>query len=69
MLREFPARRVTTDHGELVQGLPVRLALQREEVEAQLDLGDAARFFPSDEAIERWRQRAAAAVVYDTTAA
>ena len=69
VLREFPARRVATDHGELVQGLPVRLALQREQVDAQLDLGEAGRFFPSDEAIARWQQRAAAAVVYDATTA
>ncbi len=69
LLREFPARRVATDQGELVQGLPVRLAVQRARAHGEIDLGDAARFFPSDEALERWRQRGAAAVVYDTQAA
>ena len=52
VLREFPSRRVVTEHGELPQGLAVRLALQREHATGELDLGDAARFFPSDEALD-----------------
>jgi len=71
LLREFPPRRVSTEHGDLLQGLEVRLHLQREKAEGAIDLGEAARFFPSDEAIERWRQRAHARVdvVYDTPGA
>jgi DNA polymerase-3 subunit alpha len=56
LLKEFPARRVATDDGDLVQGLTVRLLLQRERAVAELDLGEAARFFPSDAALERWRR-------------
>jgi DNA polymerase-3 subunit alpha len=68
VLRDFPARRVSTDAGELSQGLAVRLNLHRERVSAELDLGEAARFYPTDAAIERWRAGASegrAQVVYE----
>jgi DNA polymerase-3 subunit alpha len=70
VLREFPARRVRTDEGELVQGLPVRLLLRRERAVGELDLGDAARFFPSDAALERWARctHGAARLVYEPEA-
>ena len=55
LLQEFPPRRVATEHGETVQGLPVRLVLQRERATAELDLGEDGRFFPSDMALARWR--------------
>jgi DNA polymerase-3 subunit alpha len=55
LLRDFPPRRIVTDEGDRMLGLPVRLLLQRDAAEAALDLGDAARFFPSDEALQRWR--------------
>ncbi len=58
LLREHPCRSVQTEHGELTQGLAVRLLLQRPQARAELDLGDAARFFPSDEALARWRSLA-----------
>ena len=67
LLTEFPARQVSTEHGDLVQGLPVRLQLQREAAYGELDLGDEARFWPSDAALARWRESAqggAAQVVY-----
>ncbi|MDP4302004.1 DNA polymerase III subunit alpha [Leptothrix discophora] len=51
-LREHPARRVETEHGELVQGLPIRLVIERDSAVAEIDLGDDARFFPSDEALK-----------------
>ncbi len=54
VLRDFPARRIEDEAGEQVQGLTVRLMLQREGAQAELDLGDAARFYPSDEALARW---------------
>jgi hypothetical protein len=60
LLREFPARRVSTEEGELVQGLPVRLILKRERAEGVVDLGDAARFYPSDAALARWARSAPA---------
>ncbi|WP_298831158.1 DNA polymerase III subunit alpha [uncultured Piscinibacter sp.] len=68
VLRDFPSRRVTTEHGDLPQGLTVRLALQRERASGEIDLGDAARFYPTDAALERWRTGAShgkAEVVYE----
>ena len=68
VLREFPARRVATEHGETAQGLPVRLRFQRQRASAELDLGDAAKFYPTDAALERWREGASegrVAIVYE----
>jgi DNA polymerase-3 subunit alpha len=68
VLRLWPGRRVGTDDGEQVRGLGVRLLLQRERASAELDLGDDARFWPSDEALARWRSIAHqghATVVYE----
>jgi DNA polymerase III subunit alpha len=68
VIRTWPPRRVETEAGESSQGLAIRLQLQRERVEAQLDLGEGARFWPTDEALARWRQVAhegRAAVVYE----
>ena len=72
LLRDFPPRRVDSEHGELLQGLPVRLHIHRQgadgEVRGDLDLGEQARFYPCDEALERWRLAAdgrSARVVYE----
>ena len=68
VLREFPSRRVATEHGEVPQGLAVRLALQREHATGEIDLGDSARFYPSEAALARWNAAAAhgrAVVVYE----
>jgi DNA polymerase III subunit alpha len=68
VLRDFPSRRVTTEHGDLPQGLTVRLQLQRDSASGELDLGDSARFFPTDAALDRWRAGARngrAVVVYE----
>ena len=68
VLRDFPSRRVTTEHGDLPQGLTVRLQLQRGSATGELDLGEAARFYPTDAALDRWRTAAhhgQAIVVYD----
>ena len=68
VLRLWPARKVQGEHGPLTQGLAVRLRLQRSTASAELDLGDDARFWPSDEALGRWRgiaEGGAAAVVYE----
>ena len=72
VLRDFPARREATEHGDLVLGLPVRLHLERRQaelaVQAELDLGDDVRFYPTDSALARWRAAAhegRAAVVYE----
>jgi DNA polymerase-3 subunit alpha len=70
MVREFPARRVTIEQGELVRGLPVRLVLQREQASGELDLGDASKFFPTDAALDGWARavHGAAQVVYEADA-
>ncbi|MBA4175229.1 MAG: DNA polymerase III subunit alpha [Leptothrix sp. (in: Bacteria)] len=68
VLRLWPARRVESEFGALVQGLPIRLRLQRADAAAEIDLGDDARFWPCDEALGRWRsiaQGGAAAIVYE----
>jgi DNA polymerase-3 subunit alpha len=68
LVREFPARREQTEQGELVRGLPVRLALRRELAVAELQLGEDARFFPSDAALAGWIAQADAGqaqIVYD----
>ncbi len=68
LLREFPARREMSDQGELVRGLPVRLAVRRDTATAELQLGDDARFFPSDAALASWMAQAdqgLAQIVYE----
>ncbi len=68
VLRDFPSRRVATEQGDLSQGLGVRLRLHRERASAELDLGEEARFYPTDAALDRWRLSAAggrAMIVYE----
>ncbi len=55
LVKTWPARRVETEQGTLTQGLAVRLHLRRREATAEIDLGDEGRFWPSDEALARWR--------------
>jgi len=72
LLAEFPPRRESTEHGDLLHGLAVRLLLERRSKEvgalAQLELGQQARFFPSDAALASWMAQAdegRVAVVYE----
>jgi DNA polymerase-3 subunit alpha len=68
LVREFPPRREMSEQGELVRGLGVRLALLRDEATAELQLGEDARFFPSDAALASWMaqaDRGAAQIVYE----
>jgi DNA polymerase-3 subunit alpha len=72
LVKEFPARREITEQGELLRGLPVRLSVERQHAavcaRAELQLGDEARFFPSDAALASWSAQAAqgqAVIVYD----
>jgi DNA polymerase-3 subunit alpha len=68
VLRDFPSRRSQTEHGEVLEGLRVRLQLHRREAVGELDLGDAVRFYPSDGALERWQTSAAhgrIAIIYE----
>ncbi|MEO8297588.1 MAG: DNA polymerase III subunit alpha [Burkholderiales bacterium] len=66
LLQAFPAQRTESDEGALVRGLGIRLVLQREGATGELDLGEAARFYPSDEALSLWAQatHGAAQIVY-----
>ncbi|MEO7952655.1 MAG: DNA polymerase III subunit alpha [Polaromonas sp.] len=68
IVRDFPPRREMSDQGELIRGLPVRLDLKRDGATAELHLGDAARFFPTDAALASWTVQAAhglAKIVYE----
>jgi DNA polymerase III subunit alpha len=68
VIATWPAKSIETEQGALRQGLPIRLQLQRAQVVAALDLGEASRFWPCDEALARWRTLAhegRAAVVYE----
>ncbi|MGE0498127.1 MAG: DNA polymerase III subunit alpha [Ramlibacter sp.] len=68
LVREFPPRREMSEQGELVRGLPVRLALRRSQAVAELQLGEDARFFPSDAALASWMAQADAGqaqIVYE----
>jgi DNA polymerase-3 subunit alpha len=64
LLAEYPPQVEHTEHGELLRGLPVRLLIERRAgggaggVMAQLQLGEQARFFPSDAALASWMAQA-----------
>ena len=68
LVKDFPPRRELSEQGELVRGLNVRLALRRDEAVAEVQLGEEAKFFPSDAALASWSAQAdqgQALVVYD----
>jgi DNA polymerase-3 subunit alpha len=68
LLRQWPVRRVAGEQGSATLGLPVRLCIERSEAVAELDLGDEGRFWPSDDALSRWKavaHRGQAAIVYE----
>ncbi len=68
LVREFPPKREMTEQGELVRGLPVRLALQRPGAQCELQLDDRALFFPTDAALASWMAQAherRAEIVFD----
>ena len=71
LVRTWPPRLLQTEQGELTQGLPLRLliaSLARPSATAELDLGDAGRFWPTDAALARLKSIAAAgqaAIVYE----
>ena len=68
IVRDFPPRRDMSEQGEVSRCLPVRLSLQRGSVSAELQLGDAARFFPTDAALASWTAQAdqgLAQIVYE----
>ncbi|MEI8171527.1 MAG: OB-fold nucleic acid binding domain-containing protein, partial [Rhodoferax sp.] len=72
VIKEYPAQRETTDQGEVVRGLGVRFAVacqsEAGSATAELQLGDAYKFFPTNEALSAWRVQAGlgqSAIVYE----
>jgi len=68
LIKEFPPRHELTEHGELVRGLGVRMQLLRGDIQAEIELGQVARFYPTDAAIAGWTHQAylgQAQVIYD----
>jgi DNA polymerase-3 subunit alpha len=68
LVREFPPKREISEQGELVRGLGVRLSLKRDAAVAELQLGEEAKFFPSDAALASWMAQAdqgRAQIVYE----
>ena len=58
LVRDFPPRPDLVDQDASSRGLPVRLSLRRSSATADLHLGDAARFFPTDAALASWMAQA-----------
>ncbi len=58
MVREFPPKKEETEQGTLLRGLPIRYAVWREgdglNASAEIELGERAKFFPSDAALASW---------------
>ena len=68
VLRDFPSRRVATEQGDLPLGLKVLIQVAPNGAKADVDLGDDARFYPTDAALARWcagAHHGQAVVVYD----
>ena len=68
LIKEFPPKKEQNEHGELVKGLNVRMHLLRDDIQAEIELGNSARFYPSDAAIAGWTHQAymgQAKVIYD----
>ncbi len=62
MVREFPPKKEETEAGTLLRGLPVRYEVWRQgeaggdglNASAEIELGERAKFFPSDAALASW---------------
>jgi len=68
LLREHPARVEMSEQGELVRGLGIRVQILRDRATAELQLGEGARFFPTDAALASWMAQAheqKAEIVFD----
>ena len=74
VLREFPARRIAAPQPDLPdtwQGLPIKVVVERRQgdlaARGEIDLGENAKLFPSDQAIARFKElvpQGQVAVVY-----
>ena len=62
ILREFPAQVASSEEGDMVRGMKIRLGVRCQAdgavATAELDLGDHNRFYPSDAALAAWRAEA-----------
>jgi DNA polymerase-3 subunit alpha len=58
LVKDFPPRREAGEQGNLLLGLSVRLSLRREGASAELHLGEAAKFYPTDAALASWMAQA-----------
>lgn len=72
LLKDYPAQREETEQGVLMRGLQVRLALTCQDDEGaaavELQLGERARFYPSNAALASWWAQVApgtADIVYE----
>jgi DNA polymerase-3 subunit alpha len=68
LVRDFPPKKEQTEQGELLRGLGVRLLVQRETATAELQLGEQAKFYPTDAALASWMAQAyggQAQIVYE----
>ena len=72
MARDYPPLREVTEQGELLRGLGVRLSVtcqgEGARATAELQLGDRAKFYPSNAALAGWRVQAGAGksdIVYE----
>ena len=68
LIRDFPPRTEVTPQGDVSRSLPVRLSLRRAQVSAEIQLGEPARFFPTDAALASWMAQAdkgLATIVYE----
>jgi DNA polymerase-3 subunit alpha len=54
VVKTWPPRRIESEQGPLLQGLSLRLSIKREGASGELDLGEAAKFWPCDEALARF---------------
>jgi len=68
IVRDFPPRTEASEHGDLQQGLRVRLSMARAGAQVELELGERAKFFPTDAALASWMAQAEAGkatIVYE----
>ena len=72
LLREFPPMKVQTEQGDLQRGMSVRMIVTRAAdlgaVNAEIQLGDDAKFYPSDAALASWMAQTGVAkslIVYE----
>jgi DNA polymerase-3 subunit alpha len=58
IIKDFPPRRELTDQGEFFKGVGIRFEVETSSngvaATAQIQLGESARFFPSDAALASW---------------